>query len=100
MRRACNDLEGALTAYEEGLEIKRRLMATDPSHSERARDVFVSLAKNRRAELGRGKKDSACARFAEAIAIIKPLAKRSPDIYQLQLDLAWIESQIAETGCP
>ena len=32
-------------AYEEGLEIRRRLARADPSHAERQRDVSVSLSK-------------------------------------------------------
>ncbi len=42
---ARNDLAGALKAYEEGLEIARRLAAADPSHAKRARDVFSSLVR-------------------------------------------------------
>ena len=41
VRRVRDDLEGALKAYEEGLVIRRRLMAADPSRAERPRDVLV-----------------------------------------------------------
>lgn len=40
---ARNDLEGALTNYREGLELRRALYAADRSNAERARDVAVSL---------------------------------------------------------
>jgi tetratricopeptide (TPR) repeat protein len=42
---ARNDLEGALTNYREGLEIRRRLASADPTNGERLRDVYVSLWK-------------------------------------------------------
>ena len=48
---------------------------------------LYSLAKIGQTELGRGGKSAACARFAEALAIIKPLAERAPDMHQLQQDL-------------
>jgi tetratricopeptide (TPR) repeat protein len=97
---AHNDLEGALKAYEEGLEIRRRLMASDSSDAGPAGDVFLSLARIGVAELGQGNKLAACARFRDALAIIKPQAERTPDNYVLLQSLALIEILIAETGCP
>ncbi len=82
-----------------GLEIARRLMAADPSHAEHARDVFVSLARLGMARGQAGDAGAACAAFAEAKAIVEPLARAAPDHHQRQQDLAWIVQRMEEFGC-
>ncbi len=48
MRVAEGDRAGALQAYEESLEIARRLAAADPGNAGWARDLIVSNVKLRR----------------------------------------------------
>ena len=76
--RARNDLAGALTRYEEGLEIQRRLAAADPSHAERARDVSVSV--NKIGDVLRARNDlaGALARYEEGLEIRRRLATADP----------------------
>ena len=45
MRLAAGDRAGALSAYEEGLAIMRKLAAADPGNAEWQRDLSVSLVK-------------------------------------------------------
>ncbi len=91
-----NDLEGALKNYQEGLEIRRRLMAADPSHAERARDVSVSLSKLASVPLMQGKQQIGCSHLTEARNIIAGLAEKAPDVHVYKSDLAWLDEMIAE----
>ena len=62
-------LEGALENYREGLEIRRRLLSQDPSHSERARDLIVSCVKMSETDVA-----NAATFLAEALEIAERLA--------------------------
>jgi tetratricopeptide (TPR) repeat protein len=97
---AQGDLPGALTRYEEGLVLARRLAAADPTHTERACDVVVSLANLGDVAVARGDRATACRHFREARDIIAPLAARSPDYVEWQQDLAQIEARLRANACP
>ncbi len=91
-----NDLEGALKNYQEGLEIRRRLMAADPSHAERARDVSVSLSRLASVFLMKGEQQVGCQHLTEAWRIVARLAEVAPDVHVYTTDLAWLDARIAE----
>jgi tetratricopeptide (TPR) repeat protein len=96
---AQGDLAGALARYDEGLEIDRRLAGDDPSHAERQRDLFVSLANLARTAQAQGESERACRHLQEAVAIMRPLAERFPEHPVFRRDLQWIEERRAEWGC-
>lgn len=64
---AAGDRAGALAAYEEGLEIRRRLSAGDPGNVEWARDVYVSLFRVGVFFETDGNRSEAAARYSEAL---------------------------------
>ena len=76
--RATMILEGALKAYEEGLEITRRLMAADPSHAERARDVSVSLERIGDVRSARNDLEGALKAYEEGLEIRRRLMAADP----------------------
>jgi tetratricopeptide (TPR) repeat protein len=78
MRSARNDLAGALKAYEEGLGIRMRLMAADPSHVERARDVSVSLNKIGDVRSARNALAGALKAYEEGLEIRRRLMAADP----------------------
>jgi cob(I)alamin adenosyltransferase len=47
-----------------------------------------------------GRKDTACAKFTEALAIIGPLAEVALDNQKIQQDLVNIQHDIAHANCP
>ncbi|MFL5219476.1 MAG: tetratricopeptide repeat protein [Microvirga sp.] len=97
--RAQGDLAGALEAYEEGLEIRRRLASVDPSHAEQRRGLFVSLARLAVTARAQGEPEQACSHLQEALTIMRPLAERFPEHPRFRDDLRWIEARRAEWGC-
>ncbi len=78
---------GALENYREGLEIRRRLLSQDPSHSERARDVIVSSVK-----LSEVETDKAASYLSEALRIAEGLAAQG----RLAPVDAWMPGRLRE----
>jgi tetratricopeptide (TPR) repeat protein len=93
--RSRNDLDGALKNYNEGLEIRRRLMNEDPSHAGRAQDVAISLFKLAQIDEQREDTSSACSRYREARDIIGALAEKAPDIMQLQQQRSVLDERVS-----
>jgi hypothetical protein len=73
VRMAAGDRAGALTAYEESLEIGRRLAAADPGNADWARDLIFSHVK-----LAGVADDHAMVRkhYADALAIAEDLMNK------------------------
>ncbi len=88
VRSARNDLKGALEAYEEGLAIRRKLAASDPSHAERQRDVSVSLNKIGDVRSARNDLKGALEAYEEGLAIRRKLAASDPSHAERQRDVS------------
>ena len=71
---ALNDLTGALAAYQEGLSIRRKLVADDPTNPERLSDVSSSLVEIGRLLDWRNDPTGALAAYQEGLSIRRKLA--------------------------
>ena len=67
-----------MTAYEEGLEIRRRLMAADPTNAGRARDVSVSLNRIGDVRSSRNELQGALRAYEEGLEIRRGLMAADP----------------------
>jgi hypothetical protein len=97
VRRARNDLAGALAAYEEGLVIRRRLAAADATNAQARRDLYVSLQR-----LGLYGPDSgaACRHLREAEAMLPRLDALYPEGTAWRINPSFVLSALEERGCP
>ena len=66
VRRAAGDREGALKAYQESLDIRRKLVAADPNNTEWLRDVSTSLISVGDVQLSAGDREDALEAYDEA----------------------------------
>lgn len=71
-------LEGALAAYEEGLEMRRRLAGADPKNAGWQRDVSFTLTKLAEINSTAGRRDVALLFAEESLAIDERLAALDP----------------------
>ncbi len=94
-----NDLSGALSRYEEGLEIARRLMAADPSHAERARDVSVSVNKIGDVLRSRNDLSGALSRYEEGLEIARRLMAADPSHAEHARDVSVSLGQDRRCSC-
>ena len=78
----------ALAAYEEGLEIRRRLAATDPGNTGWQRDVSVSLDRIGDLRLRAGETAAALAAYEEGLEIARTLAATDPGNTGWQRDVS------------
>ncbi len=76
MRVAEGDRAGALKAYEESLEIARRLAAADPGNAGWARDVSVSLSKVGDVRVAEGDRAGALKAYEESLEIRQAPGRR------------------------
>ena len=75
---AAGDRENALAAYEESLQIVRRLASTDPENADWARDVSFSLNKLGNVWVTAGNREGALAAYEEGLQIVRHLASADP----------------------
>ena len=94
--RSRNDLDGALKNYQEGLDIRRRLMAADPSHAERARDVSVSVNKIGDVLRSRNDLDGALKNYQEGLDISRRLMAADPSHAERARDVAVSLSKLGQ----
>src|SRR5262249_57853604 len=78
VRRSAGDRAGALTAYEEGLAIRRKLAAADAGNVTWQRDVSVSLNNVGDMRLAEGNRNGALAAYEESLTIRRKLASADP----------------------
>ena len=76
MQSARGDLEGALAAYDEGLQIARRLLARDPERPEWRDDIAISLFRKAQVAEAAARPADALALWREALATLTPLLTR------------------------
>ena len=88
VRLDADDLQGALSAYEESLAIRRKLATADPGNLMWQRDVSVGLNKVGDARTDFGDRAGALAAYEEGLAIRRKLAASDPGNAQWQADLA------------
>ena len=78
VRRAQGQLDAALEAYTEGLDIRRALAAQDPGNAGWARDVSVSLDRVGDVRRAQGQLDAALEAYTEGLDIRRALAAQDP----------------------
>jgi hypothetical protein len=81
------DLAGALAAYQESLDIRRKLGAKDQGNAQAQRDVSVSLTKLGDVKLKDGDQAGALSAYQESLDIRRKLAAQEPRNAQAQIDL-------------
>jgi tetratricopeptide (TPR) repeat protein len=79
VRRALGDLEAALAAFQESLDIDRELVRLQPDQPKRKVDLSLSLNKVGEVESGRGNLDAAMSAFRKSLGIRRELARRQSD---------------------
>ena len=83
------DRAGALAAYQESLDIRRKLAAADPGNAQAQRDVSVSLDKLGDVKLQRRRRPAgALAAYQESLDIRRKLAAHDPGNAQAQRDVS------------
>lgn len=82
------DRAGALKAYEEGLEIARRLAADDPDNGDLARDVSVSLERIGDIRFAGGDRAGALKAYEESLEIARRMAADDPGDARFTRDLS------------
>ena len=80
-------LQGALAAYQESLDIARKLAAQDPGNAKAQRDVSVGLSKLGNVKLQDGDLAGALAAYQESLDIDRKLAAQDPGNAQAQRDV-------------
>ena len=85
---AAGDRDGALTAYEESLKIRRQLANADPGKVGRARDISVSLNRIGNVRAAAGNRDGALAAYEESLKISRQLADADPENTDLARDVS------------
>ncbi len=83
-----SDLTGALTAYQEGLGLRRKLAADEPSNAERQRDVSVSLERVGDVLSTQSDLTGALTAYQEGLAIRRKLAADDPSNAERQRDVS------------
>ncbi len=86
---ARGNLEGALQAYQDGLEIARQLEQQAPRNAAVQRDLSVSFSRIGNVQLARGDLDGALQAYQHSHAILVELAAQNPGNAQRQRDL-WV----------
>ena len=76
---ARGDRDGALKAFNDGLEIRKALAARDPNNAEWQRDLSVSYERVGDISAARGDRDGALKAFNDGLEIRKALAARDPN---------------------
>ena len=87
MKLRAGDGPGALAAYQESLDIARKLAAADPGSAQAQRDVSVSLGKIGDVKLRSGDGPGALAAYQESLDIDRKLAAANPGNAEAQRDL-------------
>ena len=82
------DLQGSLAAFQESLDIARKLAALDPGNATAQRDVSVVLSKLGNMKLQDGDLAGALAALQESLGIDRKLAAQDPGNAQAQRDNA------------
>jgi len=85
----------ALAAYQESLDIGRKLAAQDPGNAEAQRDAFVSLTKVASMKLANDDRDTALSFFKQALSIAERLEATDTSNPQARSDLVWIRQRIS-----
>ena len=88
MKLQAGDLAGALAAYQESLDIARKLAAQDPGNAQAQRDVSVSMDSLGDVKLREGDQAGALAAYQESLDIARKLAAQDPGNAQAQRDLS------------
>ena len=88
MKLQAGDRAGALAAYQESLDIRRKLAAQDPGNAQAQRDVSVSLNKLGDMKLQEGDQAGALAAYQESLDIRRKLAAQDPGNAQAQRDVS------------
>ena len=88
MRLAAGDRPGALTAYEEGLAIRHKLVAADPGNAWWQRDMGVALNRVGDVRLAAGDRSAALTAYEESLAIMRKLVAADPGNANWQSDFA------------
>ncbi len=96
VRAARGDRDGALKAYEDGLDIRKRLAARDPNNAEWQRDLSVSTNKIGDIRAARGDRDGALKAYEDGLDIRKRLAARDPNNVEWQRDLSVSTNKIGD----
>jgi len=94
VKRQAGDQAGALAAYQEDLDIARKLAALDPGNAQARRDVFVSLTEVASVMSQATDHDAALTLLREALVIAETLAKLDDGNAQAKDDLAWVRQRI------
>ena len=84
---ARGDRDGALKAFNDGLDIRKALAARDPNNAEWQRDLSVCYERVGRISAARGDRDGALKAFNDGLDIAKALAARDPNNAEWQRDL-------------
>ncbi len=87
MKLQAGDQAGALAAYQESLDIRRKLAAQDPGNAQAQRDVAVSLGKLGDVKLRAGDRTGALAAYQESLGIARKLAAQDPGNARARSDL-------------
>ena len=94
------DLDAALKAYREGLDVARKLAAADPTNAQALRDVSVSLDRIGDVQARQGDLDAALKAYREGLDIRRKLAAADPTNAQAKMDVGISLAklgQVAET---
>ena len=86
IEQAQGDLAAALTSFQAGMAIRRKLTAADPDNSEWRRDLSVSHDKIGDIEQAQGNLAAALTSFQAGMAIRRKLTTADPGNSQWQLD--------------
>jgi tetratricopeptide (TPR) repeat protein len=89
VRLRAGDLAGALAAYQEGLDIARKLAAQDQGNAQAQRDVSVSLNRLGDVKLQGGDRAGALAAYQEGLDIARKLAAQDQGNALAQTDLVF-----------
>ncbi len=96
IKAAQGDLKGALSAYQNALDIADALAKQDPSHTERQRDLSVSHEKIGDIKRAQGDLKGALNAYQNALDIRETLAKQDPSHAERQRDLSVCYNKIGD----
>src|SRR5262249_16611319 len=91
-------LDEALKAYRDGLAIRERLSAADPSNTQWQRDLAASYSEIAEVMVKEGNAEEALVNYREALTILERLAAADPSNLEWQVDIIEINRELAMHG--